>query len=76
MIIVATKKKKKKTPTTKSKMKKKTSKKLPVNYSCYAPFQLQPGCGHNMRPCGKPGGCGRPSGGSGGPSSPTISGGF
>ena len=71
------KKKKKKTPTTKSKMKKKTSKKLPVNYACYAPFQLQPGCGHNMRPCGKPGGCGRPSGGSGGgPSSPTISGGF
>ena len=40
------KKKKKKTPTTKSKMKKKTSKKLPVNYSCYAPFQLQPGCGN------------------------------
>lgn len=74
------KKKKKKTPTTKSKMKKKTSKKLPVNYACYAPFQLQPGCGHNMRPscsgkpsCGKPsGGCGRPGGGS----PPTMSGGF
>ena len=69
------KKKKKKTPTTKSKMKKNTSKKLPVNYACYAPFQLQPGCGHNMRPpcSGKPsGGCGRPGGGS----PPTMSGGF
>ena len=79
MIIVATKQKKKKTTaTTKSKMKRKTNKKSSVNYACYAPFQLQPGCGHNMRPCGKPGGCGRPSGGcsGGGPSSPTISGGF
>jgi hypothetical protein len=60
-------KKKKKKATTKSKMKR-TNKKT-SNIMCYAPFQLQPGCSHNIKPCGKPSG-----GGGGNP--PTISGGF
>lgn len=60
------KKKKKKIATTKSKMK--TNKKKSSSIMCYAPFQLQPGCSHNMRPCGRPSG--------GGENSPTISGGF
>ena len=65
-----TKKKKKKTvATTKSKMKRKSSKKTSVNYNCYAPFQLQPGCMHNIRPCDKPTG-------GGGSTPPTMSGGF
>ena len=67
---MAKKKKKKTVATTKSKMKRKQSKKTLVNYNCYAPFQLQPGCPHNIRPCG------RPTGGGGGSTPPTMSGGF